>query len=772
MSSHRLAALEKRTDSFFRTPNGRRVRRVGSAALKCLLTIFLVGIITASIVACVVAAYIVSTYKDIDIPDLNDLSLNESSVIYVKNASGEDVEFQRVEGANSVWKSIDEIPENMQNAVIAIEDKRFYKHHGVDWQRTIAATVNQLLGGGSFGGSTITQQLIKNVTNDNEVSIPRKIREIFRALELEKTGATKQQVLEAYLNILPLSGNIQGVGAAANYYFAKDVKDLTLAECAVIAGITQNPSKYNPYTHPDNVRQRQRVILAEMYKNEMITEDEYRQAYNQELVYKSNMRKVGQQDYYTDLLTEDVIAALMDNYGLSREAATNRFYLGGLKIYSAEDPAMQEKAEAIYANDANFPAHLKNDVVDPQSAIVVLDYSGRVVVTVGGRGEKEGNRILNRGTDSTRQPGSSIKPIATYAPSIELNLVTFSTIVQDQKITLRDGSKWPNNYGNSHYGSMPLVQALQRSLNTIPAQLMQKLTPERSFDFITKKMHLSTLVKSARVGGKVSTDMDFSPLTLGGLTYGVKTIDMAAAFQTFGNGGVYNKPYTFYKVTDKDGQVILENTSTNERAISEDTAYVMNRLLQKVVDSKPGTAVGQKIGSLETFGKTGTTSGTDNGERDVYFVGGTPYYVGACWFGYDNNQNLYGTKQKAGAKTLWKLVMDMLHAGLSDKTFDKKGSTVEARYCTATGLLARSGCPDTAVGVYKADNLPGLCTAHGGDALDAAGHPVTTAPADTTAAPAESTTAPQSASGSAGTSSSTTGGGSTTSTTSEPADGD
>lgn len=724
---------------FFKKKPVRIALRAIGGVFKCILTILLIGVITASIVGCVMVVYVVTSFNGSEgIPDLKNISLNETSIIYTMNQeTGEYEEYQRVQGANSIWTSLDEIPLNMQNAIIAIEDKRFREHYGVDWKRTVAAFANLVLPGNSqkFGGSTITQQLIKNLSKDDDVKISRKIREIFRAIEMERNYATKDEILEAYLNILPLSGNIVGVGAAANYYFAKDVQDLSLAECALIAGITQNPSKYNPYLHPDNIKQRQKVVLSEMYKLGFITEDEYKQAYNQELVFKNGVRIPTVQDYYNDLLTEDVIQALMDNYGYTREYAAQMFFYGGLRIYSYENPELQKKAEDIFADDANFPAHIKSDKEDPQGAITVIDYDGRLVATVGGRGKKEANRILNRAVTSTRQPGSSMKPIAVYAPAIDLNLITYSTIMQDKPITLENGDSWPNNYGNYRYGSMPIEEAIQRSLNTIPAQLIEQLTPRRSFDFLVNSLHLTTLVESRVVNGEVKTDV-VPALSLGGLTDGVRCIEMAAAYAVFGNGGLYNKPVTFYQVRQgEDGPVILENTPANVRVLSEDTSYVMNRLLQRVITGPYGTARGSGIGNFETFGKTGTT----NDDKDAYFVGGTPYYVAACWTGYDNNQTLRYTTY---ARSLWKKTMDALHQGLEPKSFDSKGTTVEKTYCYDTGMIATPGCPRTAVGVYKADNVPGECTLHGGGGETTAA-PTTTTEVETPPTPAPTTTTTQ-----------------------------
>lgn len=747
------AAVKKggRPVQWYKKPGVRRTLKVLSAIMKCFLTILLIAVITASIVGCVMVIYVVGSFRnDAGIPDLDNISLNESSSIYLMNQeTGEFEEHQRLEGTKAIWTDLSEIPLNMQHAVVAIEDKRFYDHYGVDWKRTVSAFANLIVHYSSqeFGGSTITQQLIKVLTQESDHKIERKITEILRAIEMERNYYTKDEILEAYLNVLPLSSNVVGVGAAANYYFGKDVQDLTLAECALIAGITQNPSKYNPYTHPENIRQRQRIVLRSMYEQGWITADEYRQAYGEELHFSSNIKHIDVEDYYTDLLIEDVIGDLMEEYGYTRTYATNMVYFGGLKIYSAEDPSQQQKVEAIFANDANFPTKLKNDKEDPQGAIIILDYDGRVVATAGGRGEKTANRIANRSTQSVRQPGSSMKPLGVYSPAVELNLITYSSTYTDEPI-IYDGIKWPPNYSNIEnvnawtYRDYTVVEALYRSLNTVPVQILtNQLSLQTSFDFSTNKFHLSTLVKSKQVtlNGKVSTVTDLTPssLALGGMTDGVTCRDMAAAYQTFGNGGLYNKPYTYYRV-DRGDSTLLENSPSNERAISEDTAYVMNRLLQNVVSNSHGTGKDAAFGGWPIYAKTGTTD--DN--KDVYFAGGTPYYVGACWFGYDHNQEM-NNEQTKYARRLWKQCMEALHSNLEMKDFDKKGTTVERAYCTITGKLATTGCPSTATGVYKPDNIPGYCTAHGGSAIDPDPHTPSTTAATTTTPATTTTTAPR-----------------------------
>ncbi|MCI8554372.1 MAG: transglycosylase [Clostridiales bacterium] len=727
-TQERAESAPRRRDAlraWLKKPPVRYSLKAISAVFKCLLTIVLIGTITASIVGCVMVVYVVQSFRsDTGIPNLDNISLNETSIVYIKNPeTGQFQEHQRLEGTKAIWTDLENIPLNMQNAIIAIEDKRFYDHDGVDWKRTVSAFANLLLHFSSqeYGGSTITQQLIKVLTKENDHKIERKITEILRAIEMERNYYTKDEILEAYLNVLPLSSNVVGVGAAANYYFGKDIGDLSLAECALIAGITQNPSRYNPYTHPENIRQRQRLVLRSMYEQGHITADEYRQAYGEELVFQSSIRHVDVQDYYADLLIQDVIDDLMDKYGYSETYATNMVYFGGLRIESAEVLSQQEKIESIYANDANFPSPLKNDKENPQGAILIMEYDGRVVATAGGRGQKEANRIANRATQSTRQPGSSMKPIGVYGPAVEMNLIHFSSLYNDTPITY-DGIKWPPNYSNIDgnkawtYRGYTISEALQRSLNTVPAQIItEELTLKTSFDFLSNKFHLSTLVTARQVpvagGYNTVTDLTPSALALGGTTDGVKCIDMAAAYQAFGNGGIYNKPYTYYTVR-RGNELLLENVPTNERAISESTAYVMNRLLQNVVRGPVGTGKRAAFGEWPIFAKTGTT---DN-NNDVYFAGGTPYFVAASWFGYDHNKEM-NSSQTGYALNLWKQCMQALHEGLELRDFDKTGNTVEYTFCLTSGQLANSGCPDTAVGVYKPENIPGNCASHDGTPL-------------------------------------------------------
>ncbi len=694
--------------------SAKKSRNILSLLGKALLTVGLVIVLTGCIVACVLTVYVATNFTgQSNLPDVDSINENQTSIVMALNeTTGKYEEFQRLSGIKRIWTPLSEMPANMQNAVVAIEDERFHTHFGVDWKRTISAFANLVLhfNQTEYGGSTLTQQLIKVMTGNNDHSIQRKVTEILSAVEMEKYYS-KDEILQAYLNMMPLASNVTGVGAGANYFFGVEAKDLTLAQCAAIAAMTNNPVKYNPYRYPENLRARQRLVLYKMYELDFITADEYQQALGEELYFKSSAKTTEVNDWYTDMLIDDVTDALVDTYGYTEAQARNMVFYGGLTIYSCENPTLQAKVEAVYANDDNFPAALLSDVVQPQAAIYIMDYSGKTVAVVGGRGEKNADRILNRATGSIRQPGSSMKPLSVYAPAIQLNLINYSSQVKDCYITLKDGTKWPKNYNQSapkDSGLTTVDIAVQTSMNTVAAQIVEQLTPQRSFSFLTGPLNLTSLVTSDSNG---NTDIDYAPMALGGLTKGAYPREMAAAYQIFGNGGYYNEPYSFTKV-EQNGDVILQHNYSPVQVLDEDSAYVMNRLLQTVVRGTNGATAGalkKSWGEWEIFAKTGTTQQNN----DVWLVAGTPKYVAASWFGYDKNQVLTN-KQTSSARNLWNKSMLAIHEGLQAMSFERKGTTVEAEFCAETGLLATEKCTTKRVGVYKPNYMPEMCTTHDG----------------------------------------------------------
>lgn len=688
------------------------------AFLAVCFTFLMIGVICCSYVL----HNVIKTVNGEQLIDLDFYKQNQdqTTIIYAYDESNTPVEFVRVHGSqNRVWVESENMSEWLGKAFVALEDKRFEKHHGVDWVRTIGGVVKSKF---KQGGSTITQQLIKNLTGEDGRTINRKYNEILSALNLEK-HYDKPIILEAYLNTIYLGEGCYGVKTAAEKYFGKDVKDLNLAECACIAAITQFPGAYDPLVYPINekasenqsmsLKDRQKMCLKMMLDQEMITEEQYNEAVNYELIFTNsddyvpvditvNKELAGEDEvwsYYIDYVISSVIEDLKAA-GYSNYEATRMLYSGGLRIYSAVDLKIQDIVEDVYANRKNFPTEAVKDPKDAsQSAITIMDYSGRVVAICGGAGEKTENRSNNRAVSAVRQPGSSIKPLTIYAPAIEDNFITWSSKLKNYGI-MWDGKLWPQNYGGdmgSPNSYVTAQYALSISYNTVPTQILMMMGFEKSYNFVTDKFHISTLSDQDRYSP--------SPLATGGTSGGTTTLEMAAAFATFGNGGKYYKPYCYYEVTDSSGEnIILKANSEPEQVISPETSYVMNQMLRTVFTGSAGTARGYGVKGFTTFGKTGTT--TDNFDR--WCVAGTPYYIAAVWFGYDYNKQIMASGSPAGR--IFKTIMDRVHEGLAAKSFDQfSDKVVQRTYCTQTGLLASSSCPSTAVGWYKMSNLPATC---------------------------------------------------------------
>lgn len=681
-----------------------------SRGLKIFLKVFL---ITFLVGALIVVAVIVSGCfglfgLDSDF-DVDALDLNYTSIVYYTDENGEPHELERLyKSQNRVWADITEIPKYMQDAFVAIEDERFYSHNGVDIPRTLKATFTYIFqGSSSFGGSTITQQLVKNITDDKAVTPDRKIREMWRAMSLERKYS-KEQILELYLNTIYLANNCNGVQAAANKYFGKDVSELTLAQCASIAGITQYPSLYDPLVNPDKNIEKQHIVLDKMLELGKITQEEYDQAMAEELVFEDHEIKDSDhvQSYFIDQLINDLIRDLQTEKGYSADFAEKMVYNGGLKIYATIDPTVQEVMEEVYEDESNFP-RVSGDVT-PQSAMVVLDpQTGGIVGTVGGIGEKSGDRILNRASMSYRQPGSTIKPLSVYAPAIEQGKIMPSTLVEDAPIDI-NGWK-PTNYYSGYRGTVTARTALKESMNTPAIRVLQEVGVDYSFDFMTEKLGFTSLVDNeTRDDGKTYTDKNLSSLALGGLTDGLSATEMAAAYATFANNGIYNEPHTYTSVVNGDGETILEYDTEPVVAMSESTAFLVNSMLQSVISDGTGTAARLNV-DLPAGGKTGTT----DEQNDRWFAGFTPYYVGVVWYGYDQPQSLEFLTYHP-CMPVWKKVMDQINKNLPAKDFDMPSTVEAAEVCSATGKLASAGCT-TITEYFKTGQRPtSYCTGHSG----------------------------------------------------------
>ena len=689
-------------------------------------------------------------------------------------------------GSNRVYKSIDEIPKDLQHAFVAIEDERFYKHNGIDLQGIARAAVVGIARGGNFteGASTLTQQLIKNNVFPNFTKektfydkFQRKIQEQYLALQIEKK-MDKSEIIESYLNTINLGQNCLGVQAASQRYFGKDVSDLTLSECAVIAGITQSPSTYDPITHPDNNKVRRNKVLKNMLEQGYISQKQYDEALADDVYARIQTTNTASQadntySYFVDALAQQVIQDLKDQLGYTDTQAYNAVYSGGLSIYSTQNQTMQQICDEEANDDSNYPGlkeygldyaltvtradgstenygsnNIKNYVKEtygkdqgllyssedaaramveewkatiaregdtyderititpqPQSSITIMDQkTGQIKAMVGGRGEKASSLGLNRAYQgSKRQPGSTFKILAAYAPALDSCDKTLATTIDDEPYTLKNGQVLRN--ANKQYGgTTTLREGIKRSINVVAVKLSDEITQELGYEYC-QKFGISTLVKNKTINGKVFDDSTSQTLALGGITEGVYNYEMCAAYATIANGGEYNKPTLYSKVVDHDGNVLLDGTGESHTVLKDSTAYLLTSAMEDVVNSGTGTAC--QLPNMPVAGKTGTT--TSN--KDLWFCGFTPYYTCAVWGGYDDNKECdYDTSFRF---RLWKGIMSRIHENLEEKDFKVPSSVERKSICTITGKLAGSGCPSITE-YFAKDTLPAeTCSGHG-----------------------------------------------------------
>ena len=672
-------------------PSGSAARRILKGFGKVFGTMVLVLFLTTLIFACLFALYVKNNLSA-QVDSIDGFTLDQTSVIYYEDPkTGQDVVLRKLYGgANRTWVKYEDIPKNLIHACIAIEDKRFEDHQGVDWVTTLKACVKMFLGRGEAGGSTITQQLVKNITGRDEVTVRRKLVEIFSALELEKKY-TKKQIMELYLNVIALGENCEGVESASQVYFGKSVSELDLAECAALIGITNNPSIYDPYINADKNKERQVIILDQMLEQKYITQEQHDTAVAEELVlHNASGEASGDEDYYSyfeDQVINDVVRDLSEKTGYDQTIVRKMLMTGGYKIYSTLNPDVQAAVEEVYQNLDNIPATASSQQL--QSGIVVIDNkTGDVVAVAGGVGEKQGSLILNRATQSYLSPGSTIKPVSVYAPALELGLITPATVMDDTPYSFTDARHWPKNSDSIYRGLMNINEAVGLSINTIPVKLVAQMTPEYSFEFAKEKMGLSTLVSSyVNAAGDTFSDVDLAPLAMGGLTRGVTVKAMAQAYATFANEGVYREARTYTKVVDSDGKVVLDNTQQSHVAMKDMTAWYITYMLENTVESGTGTAA--QIANMTVAGKTGTTTS----DFDRWFAGYTPYYTGVVWCGYDDPEEVVLTDSSTNpAIVLWQKVMEQVHDGLANKEFNKPTNVVECTVCRDSGLLMTDAC--------------------------------------------------------------------------------
>ena len=724
-------------------------------------TLLLVFVVTLTIFSGIFMAYINSTMRGKVEVYLDEFETKVSTELYSQDPdTGEWVMYQTLylNSENRIWTDLEDIPKYLQKAAIAIEDKRFEKHHGVDWKGTTRAIVYTLFGKNVQGGSTITQQLVKNVTGDNEVTVKRKITEIYRALELEKRYE-KDEILEAYLNEVFFGQSCYGVVTASRMYFNKDVSDLTLAECASLMGITNNPSMYDPtlssWTRENN-RERQLTILGAMLEQGKISQEEYDAAKAEDIVFSNGFTISGKYvgsdgtatepepeepptddtdspadeeeptikgrySWFTEAMIGDVADALVEKYGITDKARDNgttytayeqawdMVHGKGYKIYTTQNPKYQKIAEDVCYDLSNIPytssyTNSAGEQVEDQLqiALTIVDpTNGYVVAMIGGAGEKQADRVWNWAVNA-RQCGSAIKPLSTYAPALDDGTINGASVIDDYPMLL-NGDVWPRNANWRYQGLTALHKALAQSLNTCAVRTNLAYGVDRSYEFLVNKLGFENLTytDSQQVGN----------MALGGFEKGVTTEEMAAAFATFVNEGVYTKPRTFVRVEDANGNVILENEAQSTVAMKNTTAAIINHLLQEAALN--GTGYEAQFSGMHIAGKTGST----NSNKDRYFVGYTPYYSCAVWAGYEHNQRIVASGNPCSA--IFRKVMSAIHEELPDKDFFSCAGLTSVAVCADSGMLASENCALDVRGsrVYTAlvaaDNAPtSVCTMH------------------------------------------------------------
>lgn len=698
---------------------GKAILRFFGWVLSIIMTLCLIGVITGVIVG---GAFLLYAKDNIDtsVDDFADLIKDKDLTTRVGylDADGKYVDLPSESlsaGEKRSWVKYSDFNEYIADAFVVIEDKRFEQHKGVDWLSTIKVTIQYFTGQGMRGASTITQQVIKNVTENDDVTIQRKAQEILKALNLEKKY-DKTEILEMYLNSIYLSQGCYGVGAAAYTYFGKEVKDLTLIESAALACITQYPYYYDPIINPQHNAEKRNLVLKYMYDQGKITQEEFLSAYEKELVLKvsgddDEDTSASVHSWYTDAAQQEAVRLLRDKFGYSARIAEKALLTGGYTIVTALDPDIQAIVEDYYEN-AEWEKH-DNSPIQPNSSCVIIDHSnGNVVALVGSRGRKTINLGLNYATQTRRPSGSSIKPISVYGPGIEANAVTWGTVLDDVPINFGTetidpdtGEKvysnkhgYPKNAPDRYLGLTTVHEGVRNSINTISWRSLERLGLDNSFDFLTNKLHLTTLIESQTMSnGLTFTDKAYAPLAMGEFTWGVVVKEMVAAYQIFANEGIFNDERIVLKILDNDGNVIVDNEKKSEVVISAQTATITTKLLQDVVATGTAYKITLKK-NVDCAGKTGTSESNN----DKWFIGYTPYYVCGVWFGYSMPRSLNKFNSVSSAPVLaWDAIMTKVmqkyvdaakNGGEPLKKFVDAPGLVQVEYCIDSGKLPTDAC--------------------------------------------------------------------------------
>ncbi len=688
------------------TSPARQRKSLGVTLLNAALMILAIGMTLAVLIGIAVAWY---AEKNIT-PDFDETQLSAvtgagaSQLYYYDFEDRSSRAGTRIElpdgtldgGEHVIPVTYAECPQALIDAFVAIEDQQFWQHHGVNWGRTLSAGLNYCLGyTRHFGASTITQQLVKNLSGKNDYSIHRKVQEMCWANDLENRS-TKEEIMERYLNIINLSQGCYGVGAAAERFFGKTVSELTLAECAAIAGITNNPSYYDPVRFPAHAKARRDLILSEMLEQGYIDEAAYTEAVAQELSLReqAGRGKTPVYSWYVDMVIEDVIRDLCAEYGYTREYANRLLWNGGLRIELAMDASVQEQVEQYYADASHFPIHKNGERA--QSGMIVIDpATGDILGVAGAVGEKTGNRLQSHATTAVRPAASAIKPLSVYAPALEQGEITWASVFDDVPVTFGKDNRhpWPQNANRVYRGLTDVRYAVSHSVNTVAVRVLHKLGLRRSFDFLHETLGMTSLIEARTLeDGRTISDVGEAALGLGQMNFGVTLRELTAGYSALANGGVYMEPHSYYRVIAPDGKVLLSHSPSGRYAISEQNACIMTKLLESVVTQ--GTAKGAQIlgGRVAVAGKTGTS----NADCDRYFIGYTPKYLAGVWYGFDYPQPMTDMKSNPAVK-IWKdviqpIVAKDLKRGGAPTKFDLAQGVIRVSYCRDSGLRPTDAC--------------------------------------------------------------------------------
>ena len=688
---------EKNKENFKSKNLDKKKKETKKAGFKKFIIIILIIIIISMIMALFNSAF---KWRKLAL----DMTRNENSIV-------QDIDGNTIGKIGCERKNIktEKIPKRLKDAYVSIEDERFYKHHGVDVKRTASAIASYIIhfGSSSFGGSSITQQLVKNYTGDSTDSIKRKVTEWWKALIIE-TSLSKDQILDAYLNVIYVGPNTYGVGAGAKYYFNKTVDDLTLEESAFLAGINHSPNSYNPFNGKDNsekIKKRTKIVLTKMKELEYISKEEYDIATaNLEQGLKFSKGEIpveeGVYSYHTDALISEVTEDISKKFNISKNFATNYLNMAGATICSTQDSKIQQETEKEF-NNKRYQLPSQDGKNHSHAAMVIMDYKkGAVVSCVGGLGKKDLARPFNRATQSVRQTGSAMKPLCILAPAIEEKIITASTIIDDTEQDFT--TEFQNDYHPTDYnkalGKITVRRATESSQNIPFVKIMEILTPEKSIEYL-EEMGITTL-----------TEKDNNlPLSLGGLEKGISPLQMAGAYSMIANDGIYIEPTFYSKVIKSNGKTLVKSKQERKRVISKETAFIIKEMLTEPVLGNNGTATYCKIPGIDVSAKTGTTD--ENYDR--WLCGFTPYYSAVTWYGFDQNESIHFNKQNP-AGLIWANVMRNIHRNLPKKTYDKPKKVTSILICPETGEVATEACPNAYTEYFITSTVPNLCTKHKG----------------------------------------------------------